>query len=110
MSSLTFQSLGSLTTGKSLSVIDWSSSSSPDYAFRIAGDDTQNTSFLALMADTTIDGNQASYVFDGQYTDVKAVPLPASVWMLLSGLALLGGTLYRRRKDMTGVLVFCGER
>jgi hypothetical protein len=99
-SSLTLQGLLAITSDKTLSVIDWSSTTSPDYAFRIAGDVTQNTSFLGLIADTTIDGAKAGYIFDGQFTDVRPVPIPASGWMLISGLGLLGGALLRRRPEM----------
>jgi hypothetical protein len=95
-SSLTFASLGSVTSGRTLSVIDWSSGASPDYAFRLAGDETQNAGFLGLVADTTIDGVQAGEVFDGQFTDVRPVPIPASGWMLLTALGLFGTALLRR--------------
>ena len=74
-------------------MIDWSSGASPDYAFRLAGDETQNAGFLGLVADTTIDGVQAGEVFDGQFTDVRPVPIPASGWMLLTALGLFGTAL-----------------
>jgi len=97
LSSITFNGLGTLSAGKSLSVIDWSANSSPTYAIRFLGDDTSNSSFLALMADTTIDGTAATITFDGTYTDVAAaVPLPLTLPMLASGLGFLG--VWGRRK------------
>jgi hypothetical protein len=33
------------------------------------------------------------------YTDVKPVPLPASVWMLISGLGPLAIARFRRRQE-----------
>jgi hypothetical protein len=96
MSSLTFNTLGTVENGKSLTVEDWSSSSSPGYAFRFVGDDTSNSTFMALMSETTIDGVAASYRFDGTYTDVSSVPLPAGLPLLMSALGALG-LLGRRR-------------
>ncbi len=95
-SSLTFNALGAITGGKTLSVLGWDEASSPDYAFRVLGDDSANTAFLALIHGTTIDGLAAAVRFDGTYTDVSAVPIPGALALLLSGMGLLGGVGRRR--------------
>lgn len=97
--SLTFDALGDIASGKTLSVLDWSAASSPTYAFRLHGDDTANAIFQALIGDTTIDGVAAAYSFDGTYTDVSQVPLPDSLGMLLTGLGLLGATAIGRGRN-----------
>ncbi len=102
LSSLTFNALGAVGDGKTLTILDWSAASSPDYAFRLLGDDTTNAAFLALIAGTTIDGQAAGYRFDGTYTDVSAVPLPGTYALLISGLGLLG--LFSRRRMLTPLL------
>jgi hypothetical protein len=94
-SSLSFNSLGTISAGKSLTITDWSAASSPDYTFRLLGNDTANSAFLTLISDTTIDGVGAAYEFDGTYTDIRPVPLPGTLAMMISGLALLGAA--RRR-------------
>ena len=95
-SSLTFDALGAVVAGKTLSVDDWLASTSPGYALRFLGDLTGNAAFLALMGDTTVDGAGAAYRFDGVYTDVTAVPEPANAALLLAGLGLLGAAARRR--------------
>ena len=99
LSSLTFNGLEGFGAGKSLTVLDWSAATSPDYAFRFFGDDTTNATFLALISGTTIDGSAATFHFDGTYTDVSAVPLPENLGMLVSGLVLLGFMSRRQRKS-----------
>jgi hypothetical protein len=99
-SSLTFNSLGTITAGTTLTVLDYSASATA-YAFRLLGDYTSNASFLALMSATTVDGSAVSYSYDGTYTDIAiaAVPEPGSYAMLLGGLALLG--VMARRKSVS---------
>ena len=96
LSSLTFFALAAVGDGKTLTVTDYSSDTSPGYAFRFVGDDSTNAAFQTLIADTTIDGAAATYRFDGVYTDVAPVPLPASIWMLISGIGFVG-VLSRRK-------------
>jgi hypothetical protein len=104
-SSFTFNALDALTTGKTLTVVDWASETSPNYALRFLGDDSTNATFLALIDGTTINGLDAIFRFDGTYTDVSAVPLPESYGMLISGLGLLGVLGYRRRRNAPRPLV-----
>jgi len=96
-SSVTFNALSDIATGKSLTVLDWSSATSPTYAFRFLGDDTTNAAFLALVDGTTINGFDAIFHFDGTYTDVSAVPLPETWTLLISGLGVLTALRFRRR-------------
>lgn len=96
-SSVTFSALSDIATGKTLTVLDWSSATSPQYAFRFLGDDTTNAGFLALIDGTTINGFDAIFHFDGIYTDVSAVPLPETLTLLISGLGLLGALRFSRR-------------
>ncbi len=96
-SSLTFDALGTLVAGKTLTVTDYLSSASPGYALRFLGDLTDNAAFLALMAGTAIDHLAASYRFDGAYTDVTAVPEPGNIALLLAGVGLLGAVAKRRK-------------
>ena len=96
-SSLTFDALGNVVAGKTLTVTDYLAAASPEYAIRFLGNLTGNAAFLALMGETSIDNRAAAYHFDGVYTDVRAVPEPANVALLLAGLGLVGLSARRRR-------------
>ncbi|MGN6524765.1 MAG: beta strand repeat-containing protein [Burkholderiaceae bacterium] len=91
-SSLTFGALGSVADGSTLAVED----AGPGTALRFAGDLLGDASFSSFLGDTTIDGLRAVAVFDGGYTDIRAIPEPANAVLLLAGLALFG--LARRRR------------
>jgi autotransporter-associated beta strand protein len=93
-SRLTFNGLGSVAAGETLVLTDVSGTSG--YAFRFLGDYVDNASFRQLMSATTIDSTAVRYSFDGTYTNVLAVPEPASVAMMLGGLGLIG-VMARRR-------------
>lgn len=95
-SSMTFDLLSFLSPGSTLTITDWSAATSPNYAIRFSGDLSGNSLFLALVSGTTVDGTTASYHYDGQYTDISAVPLPSAALLLLSGTGLNFGA--RRRK------------
>lgn len=92
--SVTFGDIESLTAGKTLSFVNYDDTISPDYAFRFAGDQTQDADFLALMSATNIDGSAVQYHYDGIFTDVTLVPEPST---LLFGFALVGMIGWRRR-------------
>ena len=101
-SSLTFDALGNVVVGTTLTVTDYLAAASPDYALRFLGNLTGDAGFLALMGDTTIDSLGASYRFDGVYTDVTAVPEPANMALLLAGLGLVGVAARRRKQALNG--------
>lgn len=93
-SSLTFNGLGAVVNGKTLSFTEAASGA---YAFRLIGDVTHDASFLQLVSGTSINGQAVRYQFDGAYTGVTAVPEPATYGMLLGGLGLMA-LVARRRK------------
>lgn len=97
--SLSFTSVGSVGGGLTLSVLDFYVAASPDYAFRFLGDLSGNSTFLSLIGATTVNGLAAAFNFDGSYTNVAPVPLPAAWLLLMSGLGLFGAA-GRRRKAM----------
>lgn len=96
--SLSFDELGSVVAGRSLSFVDTSPAQA--YAFRFLGDLTGDGGFLALMGATTINGLAAIFSFDGTHTRVmqalQQVPAPAT--MALAGLSLLLLVATRRAK------------
>jgi len=103
LSSITFELLDAVSSGASLSILGWTSDTSPGYAIRFAGDLTSSSLFLALVDATTINGLQAGFSFDGAFTNVTSpVPLPAAVWMLASGLGVLGAARRRSRVSPAG--------
>lgn len=93
--SLTFDDLGAIATGKTLTVLNYLKSASPDYAFRLLGDFTLDVDFLALIGMTTVNGENAIFRFDGTYTLVTA-PEPATLAVL--GVGLAGCAAIRRRR------------
>lgn len=101
-SSLTFQSLGAVAAGASLTMTDFSKLSS-SYAFRLFGDYSADADFQALIDATTINGIAAAYKFDGAYTDVMmaAVPEPGSFALLISSLGVMGALTRRRKQAKT---------
>jgi autotransporter-associated beta strand protein len=101
LSSLSFNTLGTIATGKDLTVLDWSASTSSQYAFRVLGDESANSLFQALVNGTTIDGLAATSHFDGTYTDVAPVPLPGALALLLSGLGMFCGFGVRRQQRVS---------
>ncbi len=94
-SSLSFGCLGALGAGKTLSIQGYSEGVSPAYAIRFAGDLSANSSFLALIGNTTVNGNAAVFNFDGFFTDVVAAPEPSTLG--LGCLCLLLVPVLRRR-------------
>nr|WP_315260523.1 FxDxF family PEP-CTERM protein [uncultured Duganella sp.] len=95
-SSLTFGALGTLVDGTTLTFTE---AAAGVYAFRLLGDYSTDGSFLALLNVTHINGQGATYAFDGTYTKVlAAVPEPSTYAMLFTGLALLGVVARRRTK------------
>jgi hypothetical protein len=98
-SALSFSSLGTIGSGKTLTILN---AASGTYAFKLSGNYSGDAAFAQLMSSTTINGVAASYHFDGSYTDVAAatvaaVPEPESYAMLLAGLGLVGVMVRRRR-------------
>jgi len=76
--SLTFNGLGSVGTGKTLTILDYVNTASPNYAFRVFGDYSTNAGFQSLLSATTINGHATEFQFDGAYTNVVAAPEPSS--------------------------------
>lgn len=103
-SSLTFNDLGLISAGKTLTILDYLYDASPDYAFRLLGDFSLDADFLALLSGTTINGHLVSFQFDGQYTDVT-VPEPASFALFIIALGLMAGFSRRKTQGMDGFAV-----
>jgi hypothetical protein len=88
-SSITFGCLDTVAAGKIITIEDYSSSISPEFAVRFAGDVSGDADFLALLANTTINGVGARYQVLNGFTDLLLpTPEPSTF-----GLMILGGLL-----------------
>ena len=98
--SMTFNCVGAIGAGKTLTVTNYLDTVSPDYAFRFAGNWSTSSSFLALIGDTMIDGEHARFLYDGAFTNVLPTPEPSTLgiftWCGIAGIAL---RLRQRRKS-----------
>lgn len=92
---LSFAALGDVASGATLTLTG-ASAGSP-YALRVAGNWLGDTHFQSLLAGTTVNGLAATAVFDGSYTNISAVPEPATWALWLLGLGVAGGIARRRR-------------
>lgn len=90
---LTFQGLGAVAAGETLALTH----DGAGYTLRFLGDYAGNAAFAQLMGATTIDSLAVTYSFDGTYTNVSAVPEPASVAMLFAGLGILAAAGRRKK-------------
>ncbi|QBI04981.1 PEP-CTERM sorting domain-containing protein [Pseudoduganella albidiflava] len=90
---LTFQGLGAVAAGETLALTH----DGAGYTLRFLGDYAGNAAFAQLMGVTTIDSLAVTYSFDGTYTNVSAVPEPASVAMLFAGLGILAAAGRRKK-------------
>jgi hypothetical protein len=94
--SLTFNGIGAIAAGATLTVTD--DLGTPGYAFRFLGNYSADAGFQQLLAVTTVDTHAVTYSFDGIYTNVSAVPEPGSIAMMLGGLGILAAAARRQRK------------
>src|SRR5262249_45370151 len=94
--SLTFNGLGTIAIGKTLTILNYDPLVSPGYAIRFLGDFTASAAFLGLMGNTTVNGLATRFNFDGIFTDVRAVPEPSS--LVLCGCGVLSFWLVARRR------------
>jgi hypothetical protein len=90
---LTFNGLGAVAAGETLAFTH----EGAGYTLRFLGDYAGNAGFARLMGATMIDSLAVTYSFDGTYTNVTAVPEPATVGMLLGGLGILAAAARRRK-------------
>ncbi|HEY0269056.1 MAG TPA: FxDxF family PEP-CTERM protein, partial [Methyloradius sp.] len=97
--SITFNGLGDVVGGKTLTITDYLASVSPTYAFRVLGNFSSDISFQSLISGTTINGVAAKFQFDGVYTNVAAVPEPEAYAMFIFGLGLIGFVARRRKQE-----------
>jgi autotransporter-associated beta strand protein len=100
-SAMTFDALGAIAPGKTLTVLGWVDGGALDQALRFLGDLSADAGFLALVGQTQIDGARAAFRFDGTWTGIvraAEVPEPGTLALLLPALAALAA-LRRRRAD-----------
>jgi hypothetical protein len=98
-SPLTFSALGSIVTGKTLTLTDVFGGTGT--ALRFVGDISGSASFLDLMGALRTGYGAFSFNFDGTYTNVAQVPEPGTVALFGAGLMLLVASVRRREHRAT---------
>ena len=103
---LTFSALGSIVTGKTLTLTDVFGGTGT--ALRFVGDLSGDAGFRDLMGALRTGYGAFSFNFDGMYTNVAQVPEPGTVALFGAGLTLLGAVV--RRREQHAVKKFTAAR